>query len=84
MTTSYLGHIPLPSTQQVDAKAFVFKKGRIERLMLTTLDHWEGRGRRHDVFYIESVKVPPSTLRLTKIDVAGSIIENSTVSVCEM
>jgi hypothetical protein len=26
--------------------------------------------------YIESVKVPPSTSRLTKIDVAGSIFEN--------
>ncbi len=35
------------------------KKGRMVRLMLTTLDLWEVRGRRHDVFYIESVKVHP-------------------------
>jgi hypothetical protein len=28
--------------------AFVFKKGRTGRLMLTTLDLWEGRGRGHD------------------------------------
>jgi hypothetical protein len=44
-------HIPLPSTQQVADTAFVFKKGRIGRLMLTTLDLWEGRGRRRDFFY---------------------------------
>jgi hypothetical protein len=31
---------------------------------------------------IENVKVPPSTSRSTKIGVAGSIIENTTVSVC--
>jgi hypothetical protein len=31
----------------------------IGRFMLTTLDLWEGRGRRHDVFSIESVKVDP-------------------------
>jgi hypothetical protein len=31
----------------------------IGRLMLTTLVLWEGRGRRHDIFYIESVKVDP-------------------------
>ncbi len=37
------------------------KKGKIGRLMLTILDIWEGRGRRHNVFYIESVKVHPST-----------------------
>ncbi len=35
------------------------KKGRIVRLMLTTLDLCEGRGRRPNVFYIESVKVDP-------------------------
>ncbi len=79
MTTTYLRHIPLPSTQQVDDTAFVLKKGRIGRLT-PTLDLWEGRGRRQDVFYIESVKVPPSTSRSTKIDVAGSIIEKRTVS----
>jgi hypothetical protein len=84
MTTSYLRHIPLPSTQQFDNTAIVFKKDRNERLTLTTLDLREGRGRRHNVFYIGSVKVPPSTSRSTKIDVACSIIENSTVSVCEM
>jgi hypothetical protein len=82
-TYTYLRHIPLPSIQQVDGTAFVFKKGRIGRLTLNTLDLWKGRGRRHDVFYVESVKVPPSTLRSSKINVAGSIIENSTVSVCK-
>jgi hypothetical protein len=35
------------------------KKGMIGRLMLTTLDLCEGRGRRHDVIYIESIKVDP-------------------------
>ncbi len=29
------------------------------RLMLPILDLWEGRGRSHDVFDIESVKVDP-------------------------
>ncbi len=43
------------------------------RLMLTTLGLWEGRGRRHDVFYIESVKVPPSTSGSTTITVEGTI-----------
>jgi hypothetical protein len=56
MTTTYLRHIPLPSIQQVEDKAFVFKKGRTGRLTLTTLDLWEGRGRRQDVFYIESAQ----------------------------
>jgi hypothetical protein len=44
MMTSYLRHIHLPSTQQVTDTAFVFKKGKIGRLTLTTLDLWEGRG----------------------------------------
>jgi hypothetical protein len=35
MTTLYLLPIPLPSTQQVDDIAFVFKKGRVARSMLT-------------------------------------------------
>ncbi len=78
MTTFYL--LPStsisPSNQQVDDIAYLLKKGRVERLMLTTFDLWKGRGRRHDVSYIESVKVPPSTSRSTEIDVAGSIFEN--------
>jgi hypothetical protein len=40
------------------AKIFKLKKKRYNgEVKLTTLDLWEGRGRRHHVFYIESVKV---------------------------
>jgi hypothetical protein len=51
MTTFYLQHIPLPSTQQVEDLAYLLKKGRVERLMLTTFNLWkgQGRGRRHDL-----------------------------------
>jgi hypothetical protein len=31
--------------------AYLKKKGMTVRLVLTTLDLWEGRGRRHDVFF---------------------------------
>jgi hypothetical protein len=43
--------IPLPLIQQVDDLAFVFKKGRVKRSMLTTFNLWKGkgRGRRHDI-----------------------------------
>jgi hypothetical protein len=45
MTIDYL--LPL----SLSATSLTFKKkGRIVRLMLTTLDLWKGRGRRHDVF----------------------------------
>ncbi len=40
--------------------------------MLTTLYLWEGRGRSHDVFYTESVKVPPLTSGSTTIAVEGT------------
>jgi hypothetical protein len=49
---------------------------RIGRLMLTALDLWEGRGKRHDVFYSESVKVilqHQDRQRLTTIMVEGTI-----------
>jgi hypothetical protein len=51
MTTFYLLPLPLslPSTQQVDDIAYLLKKGRVERLMLTAFDLWKGRGRKHDV-----------------------------------
>ncbi len=49
-------------------KFFILKKGRIERLLLTTLDLWEGRGRRQVVFYIKSVEVHLSTSGSTTID----------------
>jgi hypothetical protein len=55
--------VPLPLTQQFDELAYLLKKGKVERLMLTTFDLWEGQGRRHDIslhrkckstsFYIE-------------------------------
>ncbi len=35
MTIFYLRPIPLPSTQQVDDVAYLLKKGRVERSMLT-------------------------------------------------
>jgi hypothetical protein len=40
-------------------KVINFKKGRFGRSMFTTLDLWEGRGRRQDVFFIESEKFDP-------------------------
>ncbi len=60
--------LSLPPTQPVNDIAYLLKKGRIERWMLTTLDLWEGRGRSHDVFYIESVKVPLLTSGSTTIN----------------
>jgi len=70
MTTSYLRHIPLPSTQQVDDIAFAFKKvGSRGQCLLSSIF-----GKvRHDVFYIESQKVPPSTSGSTMIAVEGTI-----------
>ncbi len=59
MTTFYLRPIPLPSTQQVDDLAYLLKKCRGERSMLTTFDLWKGRGRRHDLSLTESVKFHP-------------------------
>jgi hypothetical protein len=43
--TFYFRPIPLPSTQQVNNLAYLFKKGRVERSMLTTFNLWKGRGR---------------------------------------
>ncbi len=31
--------------------SLTLKKGRIVRLVLTILDLWEGRGRRHDIIF---------------------------------
>jgi hypothetical protein len=76
MTTFYLRPIPLPSTQQVDDIAFVFKKGRVARSMLTTFDLWKGRGRGHDLWFRFFEKVPHSTSRSTMIGVDGLIFEN--------
>jgi hypothetical protein len=50
MTINYLLPLALPSTQHVDDIAYLKRKGRIMMLMLTTLDFWEDRGRRHNVF----------------------------------
>ncbi len=52
MTNDYLLPLSLHSTRHMDDIAYLKKKGRIGRLVLTTLDLWEGRGRRHDVFFI--------------------------------
>ncbi len=76
MTTFYLRPIPLPSTQQVDDIAFVFKKGRVARSMLTIFDLWKGRGRGHDLWFRFFEKVPHSTSRSTMIGVDGLIFEN--------
>ncbi len=38
----YLRPKALPSTQQVDNQAFVFKKGMVERSMITTFNLWKG------------------------------------------
>jgi hypothetical protein len=61
MTTLYLLRLPLPSTQQVDNIAYLLKKGRVERLMLTTLYLWKVEVEGTMFLYIESLKVPPST-----------------------
>jgi hypothetical protein len=53
MTTFYLWPIPLPSTQQVDDLAYLLKKGRVERSMLSAFDLWKDRGRRHDLSLLE-------------------------------
>ncbi len=50
MKIVYLLPLSLPSTQHVVDIGYLKIKGRIVRLMLTTLDPWEGRGRRHNVF----------------------------------
>jgi hypothetical protein len=50
MKIVYLLPLSLPSTQHVGDIVYLKINGRIVRLMLATLDLWEGRGRRHDVF----------------------------------
>jgi hypothetical protein len=49
MTIYYLLPLSLPTTWHVDDIAYLKKRGRIVRLMLTTLDLLESRGKRHDV-----------------------------------
>jgi hypothetical protein len=78
MTIDYLLPLSLPSTRHVDDIAYLFKKGMIERLMLTTLDLWEIRGRRHDVFFTLKVyKLIPrhcDQQRSTTIMVEGTFL----------
>jgi hypothetical protein len=54
MTTFYppppLRPIPLPLTQQVDDLAFLLKKGRVERWMVSTFDLWKEWCRRLDLW----------------------------------
>jgi hypothetical protein len=66
MMTVYLLPLSLPLTQPVDDIAYLFKKGRIGRLMLTTLGLWEGRGRRHDVFLHLKCKSPSFDIEINK------------------
>ncbi len=49
MKIVYLLPLSLPSTHVGDI-VYLKITGRIVRLMLATLDLWEGRGRRHYVF----------------------------------
>jgi hypothetical protein len=66
MTTFYLWPIPLPSTQQVDDLAYLFKKGRAERSMLTTFDLWKGRCRRHNLSLHWKCKIPSFDMEVDK------------------
>jgi hypothetical protein len=74
--TFYLPPLPLPSTQLVVDLAYLLKKGRVERSMLTTFDLWKGQGRSKKTdkqiegmtfLYIECVKFHPWILRSIKI-----------------
>jgi hypothetical protein len=66
MTTFYLRPLPLPLTQQVDDLDYLSKEGRVERLMLTTFDLWEGRGRRHNVSLHRKCKSPSFDMEIHK------------------
>ncbi len=51
-----------------------FKKGRIERSMLTTFDLWKGVGRRHDLSLHWKCKIPRERSYLGQICVRGDIL----------
>jgi hypothetical protein len=65
--------LPLSSTRQVADIVYLRKKGRIVRLLLTTLDLWKSRGTGRDVFYIETIPRDPDRQRSIKIVVEGKI-----------
>jgi hypothetical protein len=72
MKIVYLQPLSLPSRRHVDDIVYLKKKGRNVRFLLTISDLWEGRGKRHNVFFIESEKFDPLK-SATKIVVEGTI-----------
>ncbi len=65
MTTFYLQRIPLPSPQNIDDLAYLFKKGRSRDECFCLLPSAFGKVEVEDTIflYIESVKFHPSTPR---------------------
>ncbi len=63
----------LPSTRHVGDIVYPKKKGRIVRLMLTTLDLWKSRGIGRVVFYIETIPRDRDRQLSTTIVVEGKV-----------
>ncbi len=72
MKIIYLLPLSLPSTS-CQRHRLPSKKGRIVRLLLTTLDLWKSQGIGCDVFYIETIPRDRDRQRSTKISVEGKI-----------